>query len=407
MEKKALIVGMGKSGLGAYRWLVSQGWSVVAIDKTPSLSSNLNIEIQNDQVDLTDTYFDLVVPSPGISLEHKAIRSATKQGAKLVSELELGLCSIKGRVVGITGTNGKTTMTLFLTHLLKQEGIEATALGNVGMSVCGFLADNPHDESVKIIEMSSFQLETLNMQCIDIGMITSFSKDHLDRHKTMEKYADAKLGLVRSLKKESALLIDDATKKSMGLTIETSSLLTIEPLPDIALPPSFFTLSWTFASLLGISQKRWMESVKTFERPAHRLELVGTHQGVDFYNDSKATNEEALYFALTYFKKPVILILGGQNKGVDLNVLRVKIKKAQSRVVAYGAAGESFYNTLKGTTDVFLTKSFSEAVEKSLELGRKGDIVLLSPACTSLDQFSSFEERGESFKKMIYQSRRA
>ena len=407
--QKALIVGMGRSGIGAYKWLTQQGWAVTCFDKNPEVASQLGFPVLSDDTDITGTQFDLVVPSPGIPTSHKAIVAAASQGAEVVGELELGLRAVKGSVIGVTGTNGKTTMTLFLEHLFDQEGKKAVALGNVGYSLCEFLSEHPEDTSLKIIEMSSFQLETLKAKALDIAIITSFSKDHLDRHKTMEAYARAKLNIVAGVKEGGFVLCDlrvEAILTRYAPLARIRSLLPVKPIEGVPLPAPFFTLSYRVAEHFGIPYKRWEHAVKSFKLPEHRLEFVGEVDGVQVYNDSKATNEEALSFALDYFaNKPVILILGGQDKGLDLTSVTEVVTKAKCQVVAYGEAGPKLYDVLQGKVDVFLEKAFEDAVEKSLALGRKGDVVLLSPACTSFDQFSNFEKRGESFKQMIYQCR--
>lgn len=407
--QKALVVGMGRSGRGAYKWLTQKGWEVTGLDKNPEKVRQSGMAAISDETDLSRASFDIVVPSPGIPISHKAIVQAVRKGAEVVGELELGLRSVQGCVIGITGTNGKTTMTLFLEHLFNQEGKKAVALGNVGYSLCEFLSEYPEDTSLKIIEMSSFQLETLKTKALDVALITSFSKDHLDRHKTMGAYARAKLNIGACVKEGGQVFCDPQAQAMLtqhAPLARTGLLLPVAAVKGIALPTSFFTLSYTVAQHFGIPYERWERAVTSFKRPEHRLEFVGEVEGIEVYNDSKATNEEALSFALDYFaSKPVILILGGQDKGLDFTYVAGVVAKAKCRVVAYGAAGPKLYDMLENRVEVFLEKAFAEAVEKSLALGRKGDVVLLSPACTSFDQFSNFEKRGESFKQMIYQCR--
>lgn len=222
----------------------------------------------------------------------------------------------------------------------------------------------------------------------------------------MENYARVKWQIVECMKPSGKLLMDDATGKSLEPFVDVKSVERLPCLaqqgPDqVALAPSFFALSWTLSCRWGLSYEVWQKAVLSFKKPAHRLEWVGRRKGVCFYNDSKATNEQALYFALHQFKQPLILILGGRSKGIDREKLQKRIVASGARVITYGEAGLEIYETLQGLAPVFLEDKFEAAVEKSLALGRKGDVVLLSPACTSWDQFSSFEQRGDLFKKMV------
>ncbi|PCI76710.1 UDP-N-acetylmuramoyl-L-alanine--D-glutamate ligase [Candidatus Aerophobetes bacterium] len=415
--KKVLVVGMGESGKGAALWLRSLGRQVLVCDSNPDkIKGDWNL--LSDPTSLTSKAFDQVVISPGIEPSSNAlIKKAYKEGIEVIGELELALRSIRGPVIAITGTNGKTTLALFLAHLFKQEGVDHTLMGNIGNSACYSLLKSNNPNTLNIIEMSSFQLETVKTRSIDLGIITSFAPDHLDRHGSFESYARAKGNLLKAIKEEGLLFISSSVKKRMlesdaGLKsaferVVTADLEKAKPYANMALPSSFFSLSHAIAMHLNIRDQAWENGVHTFEKPRHRLEFVLEHRGIEFYNDSKATNEEALFFALSYFTKPLVLLLGGASKGLDLEKIRERVAKSGSRVIVYGEAGQELYTALKETNSVFLTHLFKDAVEKSLEIGKKGDIVLLSPACTSWDQFSRFEQRGDCFKKIIEESRRS
>jgi UDP-N-acetylmuramoylalanine--D-glutamate ligase len=407
--KKALVIGMGESGRGAAALLSSQGVDVYAFDEDSQKLQSYKRLLDVDALQTQE--IDQVIVSPGVALNHKMVQKALELKIPVISELELGLRYVKGAVIGITGTNGKTSMALFLTHLFKKEKKEVICAGNVGTSLCHQLLQKPHSsKTLFVLEMSSFQLETTNCTSLDLAIITSFAKDHLDRHGTMEHYANIKARILSMLKLSGALLISKQAKQAM---LEASSSL--KPvfdkthqleLPDQeparkGLPGTFFQLAKAVCVRFGIDAAGFEEAIKTFKKPPHRLEKIAVKRGITFYNDSKATNEEALFFALSYFKKPVLLILGGQSKGLDLEAVQRAVEKSKSKVIVYGQAGPSLYSALKKSVEVIEAPVFKDAVEKSLEIGRKGDIVLLSPACASFDQFSNFGARGEYFNKMI------
>jgi UDP-N-acetylmuramoylalanine--D-glutamate ligase len=305
---------------------------------------------------------DIVVISPGYPLSHPVAVEGRCQGAEIIGEMELGMRYVQNRCLAITGTNGKTTATMLTTHVLNETGTKARAVGNIGIPLCAYLM-NPDPEEVLVVEVSSFQIETMKTPIFAAGGITNITPDHLDRYASYEEYIAVKHRLRHFVK---------------GPFYEGDDLA--------------FRLS-------GLSQGDFVEASKNFVRPPHRIEYIKTVDGISFYNDSKGTNVDAVCYAIKALSQPIILIAGGRDKGASYDVWNPLFENKVKRVLAIGEAALKIKEELN--IEVELVGTLERALEKSLEYARAGDAVLLSPGCSSYDQFEKYIERGNTFKRLV------
>lgn len=373
---KALVIGFGVSGRGAAKLLLQEGYEVVAVDRKGGEFPGVTLLPELAEVGPVD----LTVLSPGIPFSHpQAV------GREVIGEAELALRFLKNRAMGITGTNGKTTLTLMMAHLLNRAGVRARPLGNVGSSLAEY-ACQPDPEEFLIVELSSYQLETMTTKGFDQGLITNIAPDHLDRYESFEAYKQTKYRL-GSLLKGGALLDEDSY---LQLTEDKRYWeISDQPLARAAL---------ALCLKLGIPWDVFKEGLKTFKRPPHRMEWVSTIEGIDFINDSKGTNVQAVLYGLSQLKGPVHLIAGGRGKGESLE----KWKEAfPGKVKQIFAIGEMAPQLEKELENVQRCENLEEAIIKAFEHAKEGETVLLSPGGASFDQFRNYEERGEVFKEMV------
>lgn len=305
---------------------------------------------------------DIVVISPGYPLSHPVAVEGRRSGAEIIGEMELGMRYVQNRCLAITGTNGKTTSTLLTTHVLNVTGTKAKAVGNIGIPLCSYLLD-PDPSEVLVVEVSSFQIETMKTPIFAAGGITNITPDHLDRYGSYAEYVAMKHRLSHFVK---------------------GPFYQGDDLP--------FYLS-------GLSRTCFDEASQTFVRPPHRIEHIKTVDGISFYNDSKGTNVDAVCFAVKALPQPLILIVGGRDKGASYEVWNPLFENKVKRVLAIGEAAEKIQRELK--MDVEIVGTLENAFKRSLEYAREGDAVLLSPGCSSFDQFKNYEERGQVFKRLV------
>ena len=366
---KALVLGLGMSGKSAKALLERRGVDVVTCDDAlePKEFSDLS-------------EFDLFVPSPGISPKHPLYKQALSSGIQIKGEVELFLEETDQLCIGITGTNGKTTMALLITHMLNCAGKRAVCGGNVGAALSSI-----DKQAICVLELSSFQLETMKTRGLDMGIFLNFTPDHLDRYPSFEDYRDAKIAMEHVIKEEGKLFVHESIDpKFFTRPIEVFAGGSVE-------------IARRVCEELGV---RDFASLKTFQRPPHRLEFVEEIDGVVFINDSKATNVEATIHALSEVKHELVLILGGKDKGLCFASLSSKVPSS-CRVVIYGEAREKIANQLQPLSEVHKVETLREAVDLARSLARAHDVVLFSPGCASFDAFSNYEERGEAFKQYV------
>ena len=351
-----------------------------------------------------------VILSPGIPASHPIVQSAQAREIEVIGEIELAFRHIGNRCVGVTGTNGKTTTVLLATHLLNRAGKKARALGNVGVGLSSYLL-NPDPEEILVVELSSFQLETVRARCLDLALILNITPNHLDRHASMEEYAAAKISIQNCLKPGGKLFVSERVAREYGerlLRFEVyerqEALAPISPIrytqwgaPERTNVQAAFSVAREF----GVDEESCLQALAGFRKPPHRIEWVAEIGGVSYYNDSKSSNVDSAIHAVGLFDGPIVLIAGGTDKGSSyrpwINAFRGKVK----RIVAYGMAAPKMEGELGAAFAFTRAGLFEEAVRHARDAAEAGEMVLLSPGCSSYDQFRSFEHRGDEFKRIV------
>jgi UDP-N-acetylmuramoylalanine--D-glutamate ligase len=427
----ALVVGMARSGVAAVELLVEKGAKVTAMDRKPvehARLTALGIPVVR-QEPAAFAHADLIVLSPGVPADLDEVVQARGRGVRVIGDLELASWFLQGEIIGITGANGKTTTTALTGHILQHSGIPAQVGGNIGTPPCSMVATS-REGQWNVLELSSFQLETTEQFRAHIGAALNVTPDHLDRHYTMERYAEAKGRLfVNQLPGDVAVLnADDAytravAERTLGSVEWFSSTRLVEPgawldgdcvmvngepLMGASEVPlrGVHNLENTMASALmashaGANREQIRAAVMEFPGVEHRLEFARELNGVAWYNDSKATNVDATLKALAAFPGGLWVILGGKDKDADYSVLAEPIAAKARGVLLIGATAEKIERQLHGAAKTFQCGTLSRAVQLAFEQARSGDTVLLAPACASFDQFENFEHRGREFKRLV------
>jgi UDP-N-acetylmuramoylalanine--D-glutamate ligase len=370
--------------------------------------------------------------SPGVPPELPLLIEAQRRGLPLSSATELFLDLCPAPIVGITGSSGKTTTTALTGEIFRQAGCDVFVGGNIGVPLLGRLDEIGPDAWV-ILELSSFQLESIARPCLDIASVLNITPDHLDRHHTFERYVDVKARAVEGLPAggHAALNADDPVSIGLrsrtrarvipfstrsadadGLGVEAGWIVLpggtrVMPAADVPLPGEH-NLSNVLAALAagwaaGVSAERMAAAVRAFPGVEHRLELVGSFDGVRWYNDSKATNPDSTFKALAAFDEPIVLIAGGRNKGIDLQPLATAIASRVTALVAMGETGEELASRVRaaGLANVSRASDLKDAVRQARNQARSGSVVLLSPAFACYDMFRDYEDRGRQFKAAV------
>ena len=442
MNKSLIILGGGESGVGAAVLGKLNGYTVFLSDKGfikpnyKSLLEKYGIDYEEGQHSSEKILkADEVMKSPGIPHKNEMVQQILQMGIPLVSEMELAYRH-KGnsKIIGITGSNGKTTTTSLIYHILKQSGADCALVGNIGNSIALQIALDP--KSIYVAEISSFQLDDIDNFRPDIAVLTNITEDHLDRYGyNFENYIKAKFNIIKNqkeldffiyceddtvtmeylnnyptqAKKYSFSLKHEVTQgayiKNEIMTMKTNETDTMS-IYDFALKGlhnQYNTLAAGITtSLAGIRKEKIREAISSFEGLEHRMEMVASVRGVKFINDSKATNVNSTWFALESMKTPVVLILGGVDKGNDYSLLSEMVKEKVKAIVCLGIDNEKIHLAFKDDLSTIIdTTSMEDAVAAAYSLSVKGDVVLLSPACASFDLFKSYEDRGKQFKTSI------
>ena len=425
--KRVLVAGMEASGKAAVKFLKAQGADVVATDLNAIEGLDIPFRIQTDT--LFDEAFDLIVTSPGVPNDLPGLERARARGVKVIGEVEFSAPYLQGKTIGITGTNGKTTTTSLIAHILRESGVPVLLGGNIGRPVIDMVADSRADQW-NVLELSSFQLETVETFRAHIAVGLNLTQNHLDRHHTMEAYAAAKGNLFRTQKKEDFAVLnrDDAacevwSRLSPGRTVWFSSrqagapgwsirgehvcfegtrVMAIEEIPIRGRHNVENTMAASAAAhLAGVPIEKIRDAVRTFKAVEHRLEFVRRIRGVDFYNDSKATSVDATLKALDSFPGRLWVILGGKDKGSDYRPLQAPLKEKAHGVFLIGAAAQLIGSHLEKVVPTFAVETIERAVPDAYGRAADGDTVLLAPACASFDQFKGYEHRGRVFKDLV------
>jgi len=443
MSIKLMILGAGESGVGAAILAVKEGYSVFVSD-AGEIQDKYKLELKEKGIAFEEGRHsadrileaDEVMKSPGIPEKSSLIKQIRARGIPVISEIELAYRH-KGnsRILGITGSNGKTTTTALAYHICKHGGLDCAMVGNIGISIAKQVAEDPKEWY--IAEISSFQLDDISNFRPDIAILTNITEDHLDRYEyKFENYIRSKFSIVKNQTKSDFFIFcadDPVIQKHLKdfpfqsnplpytmqkesnqggfirngqMSVQAGNETLRMSIYDFALKGihnQYNTMAAGLAALtIGIRKDKIREAVQSFESLEHRMEYVSTVRGVEFINDSKATNVNSTWFALESMQKPVILILGGVDKGNDYTLLRSLVKEKVKAVVCLGTDNRKIHDVFQNDVPLIVnTSSAREAVKSSFHLAAKGDVVLLSPACASFDLFKNYEDRGNQFKEAV------
>jgi len=443
MAHKCYILGGGESGVGAAILAKKQGYEVFVSDAGP-LKNIYKEELIEYGIEFEESGHneerileaDEIMKSPGIPEKSDMMKKIRKKGIPVISEFELAY-RFKGdsKIIAITGSNGKTTTTSLTYHICKHAGLDCALVGNIGISIAKQVALDP--KPLYVAEISSFQLDDIHEFRADVAVLTNITEDHLDRYDyKFENYIFSKFKITKNQTKSDYFIFcsdDPVTTKYLNqLTIHSNPLpFTMKQEPQqggfikgntmtIAVNDEKVTMSvddfkikgkhnqyntmaaGIAAATLGIRKEKIREAITTFESLEHRMEMVAMVKGVEFINDSKATNVNSTWFALESMAKPVILILGGVDKGNDYSVLDELVKEKVKAIVCLGVDNRKIHEAFGETVTLMVnTTSAEDAVKAAYHFAEKGDVVLLSPACASFDLFKNYEDRGNQFKQAV------
>lgn len=429
-NSNVLVAGAGKSGLAAAKFLRARGANVVISDnRPPETDPGFPVTGQSE----TDgDGFDLLIQSPGVPLELPIFERARARGARIIGELELAAPELQGLIVGITGANGKTTTTALTGHIFRHAGRPTLIGGNIGVPIVDLVAQSNPDTAV-VLELSSFQLETVESFRAHIALVLNITPDHLDRHRTMARYIDAKARLVETQTADDFAVLNAAEPNARSLAGRTRAKAVwfnldaprengvacadghiwlgknqLMPVGAIPLPGRHNVENVMAAAaaawLAGIAPAQIAEAVKSFPGVEHRIEFVRELDGVRYYNDSKATNVDAAEKAIDAFPGGLWIVLGGKDKQSDYRPLAPRLAAKAKGILLIGAAAPIIrQHFFEAAPSLPLTDcdTLDVAIRTARRLAAPGDIVLLSPACASFDQYRSYEHRGRDFKELV------
>jgi UDP-N-acetylmuramoylalanine--D-glutamate ligase len=441
-NKRVLVVGLGKSGVASALFLKKRGARVTVSDAKPQEQLGEEIPILLDHGIIVETGGhgertfhgqDLIVVSPGVPADSPSLAQARTLGEPVIGEIELAAQFLPKNIVAITGSNGKTTTTALTGEIIAAGGYPTHVGGNIGTPAIS-LVDAVHTDSVIVLEISSFQLETIQTFRPKVAIVLNVTPDHLDRHRTFETYVDAKARIFENQQADDFAVLNADDPVCVGLAARTraqvfwfsrekevkqgaslrdgrilfrdsSGQQEIMLASEIPLKGAHNLENVLAAVCAGLLMKcapeRIRAAVRNFKAVEHRLEYVATIRGVEYYNDSKATNVDATIKALESFPANVHLILGGKDKGSDYTVLNDLLRRRVKRVYTIGAAAEKIESQIKDAAEIVHAESLDNAVKQASATAQPGDIVLLAPACASFDQFRSYEHRGKIFKDLV------
>ncbi len=440
-EKRVLVVGMARSGIASALFCASRGARVTATDAEPEAkladaasklrAAGVALEFGAHSPAIFEQQ-DLIVLSPGVPADLASLATARSKGIPVWSEIELAWRFLHGRLIAVTGSNGKTTTTSLIAHILKWAGISTVVGGNIGTPLIS-LIDSTNDSTFTVAEVSSFQLETIEAFRPDIALLLNLTPDHLDRHHSLGEYARAKLRIFENQRERDVAILnaDDLevaqrvpTKPSVywfsrqkhvsaGAYVRDGQIIVRDHGDEeIILRRDEIPLrgEHNVENVLAASIATWLagaepaaiaEGVRTFPGVEHRIEFVAEVRGVKFYNDSKATNVDATLKAIAAFDSPLLIILGGKDKGSPYTPLREPLQAHTRAAYLIGEAAEKIAAELDGSVPLVRAETLERAVAQAFEQAKPGDTILLAPACSSFDQFENYEDRGRKFKQLV------
>jgi UDP-N-acetylmuramoylalanine--D-glutamate ligase len=412
----ALVVGAARSGIALANHLTRVGETVRVVDRRPARDLRDAISRMPASVDfrLGDESgvlegVDVVYASPGVPWDAQLLNDARARGIKVSSEIDLFLQLCRGTVVGITGTNGKTTTTALTGVVLAAGDRPVIVGGNIGDTVLDRL-DEITPEHWVVLELSSFQLESVDWPHLHVGVILNITPDHLDRHGTFERYVDIKARAIEFGGHDDFAVLNGRDETVRGLASRTQAKVVWfdehQPIPPMPLPGRHNMENALAAAsvgrIAGLSDEAINAAIRSFKGVEHRLELVGEWAGVRWYNDSKATNPDAGRVALSAFPgAPVVLIAGGHGSGFELKEWVADVLANTEAVVLIGASADLLQEALREHPRVVRAETLEDAVSRAAGLSRLGGVVLLSPAYKSFDMFKDYEDRGNQFKTLV------
>ena len=441
--KRVLAVGLARTGVATALFCAARGARVTATDVRPAAelaesasklsAAGVSLELGGHR-HASFLLADLIVPSPGVAWDQPDLIAARKNGVAVWSEIELAWRFLRGRLIAITGSNGKTTTTALTAHVLKTARLPVLVGGNIGTPLIS-LVESSTDQSICVAEVSSFQLEAIVAFRPDISVFLNLTPDHIDRHGSLEAYAAAKARIFENQKREDAAVMnaDDpasaryapprprlywfSRKKEVaqGACLRGDDILFFQGDAEARLLSrkeiplrgehnlENVLAAVTAASLAGAAPAAVAEGVRTFPGVPHRLQFVATVGGVEFFNDSKATNVDATEKALQAFPGNLLVILGGKDKGSDYTPLRALLSARARRAFLIGAAAQKIAGQIEGAVPLEMCATLDAAVHAAFSAAHPGDVVLLAPACASFDQFENFEHRGRVFVELVGQ----
>ncbi|MEK6410019.1 MAG: UDP-N-acetylmuramoyl-L-alanine--D-glutamate ligase [Acidobacteriota bacterium] len=458
--KKVLVVGIARSGIAVARLLASRGAMVIGNDIKPASElREAADELRKLGVTLSlgshpESLFvnaDLIVLSPGVPADLEPLESARRAGIQIISEPELAGRFLRGRMIGVTGSNGKTTVTTLIGELMRAAGADVIVGGNIGTPLTS-LIEKSTDVSWTVAELSSFQLETIDSLRVNVAVVTNITPDHLDRHGSLENYVSAKHRIFLNQTEDDRAVLngqdqgvadmvaklgvpskkvyfssrgpETLTGAAAGVYYRAgrvcTTLLTdrqgevdVIGLDEISVPGMhnvenvMTALGATFCAIeMGGTAAGDLpalrDAIRRFKGVEHRIEYVAEIDGIKFYNDSKATNVDSTIKSLAAFERNIIVILGGKDKGSDYTVLAPLVRDRVKQIILIGAASDKIAGQLEGTRPIARARSMQDAVLSAVQVAAAGDIVLLAPACASFDMFDSYEHRGRVFKEAVY-----
>lgn len=418
---KVTIVGLARSGRSAALLLETLGADVSITElqdnaKTQVLLKNLDTKKIKAELGRHSEEFikgqDLLVVSPGVSDKSQAIILAQKYRVPIISEIELGSLISPATVVAVTGTNGKSTVTSLIGKVLEISKKRVFVLGNIGKPFCDEALNMQKGDFVSL-EVSSFQLERIRRFKPKVAVVLNFTPDHLDRYPNLDAYLDAKKRIFMNQDSTDWLVLnkDDAQVESFSRKTRSQIVFfsqkerrifgeRLQEAKDLPLNSNYLAVM-SVGLIFNIAKEDCLEVFENFKGIKHRLELVANIKGIDFINDSKATNVDSTIWALNNITKPVILIAGGRDKGLDYQPVKELVKQKVKTIILIGEAKEKIRHALKEACPMQEASSLDKAVNLAFNNAREGDSVLLSPMCASFDMFSNYEERGEIFKAAV------
>jgi UDP-N-acetylmuramoylalanine--D-glutamate ligase len=443
MENRIVILGAGESGIGAallakqknFDVFVSDGGVIKSAFKNELIAGAIEYE-EGMHTKEKILNASLVIKSPGIPEKNEMIKEIRKKGIEIISEIEFAY-QYKGesKIIGITGSNGKTTTSSLIYHICETAELDCALVGNIGFSFARQVAISP--KKLYVIEISSFQLDDIKTFRPDVAILTNITEDHLDRYQyNFENYIKSKFRIIENQSEEDVFIYNDddkVTKEYLNKFLNKSNPLPItmnKELPEGAyIVNAQMHLKWkneememnvedfavkgkhnqynTMAAgisgaVMGIRKEKIRDAIQTFKSLEHRMSTVAIIRGVEFINDSKATNVNSTWYALESMTKPVILILGGVDKGNDYSLIKELVKEKVKAIVCLGIDNTKIHEAFGNEVQLMInTASAKDAVQAAFHFADKGDVVLLSPACASFDLFKNYEDRGIQFIEAV------